>query len=376
MLFSQIPGQQEIKQHLISTVQTGRISHARLFFGPEGVGALPLAVAYAQYINCENKLPVDSCGQCSSCLKFEKLAHPDLHFVVPVATNKKVTTKPTTDDFIVEWREAFTTNPFLSVDDWLDKLDIENKQVAINVEESQNIIRKLSLRAYESEYKIMVIWLPEKMNPSASNKLLKILEEPPDKTLFLLVSENTDSMLPTILSRTQLLKIKPIDSAELAQYLEFLHNVPANQAQSIAFLAGGSYREAQRLLNQETDANFPVFRQWMRDCYGNKIQDLYNWVEGFSKEGRETQKSFLIYGLGIIRECVIFNHLGENKVKLTGEELTFVTQFGKFINNANGSRIIAELNRACEHIERNANPKVLFLDISLTVSDLLKQVAK
>jgi DNA polymerase-3 subunit delta' len=376
MLFGQIPGQTEIKQHLISTVQSGRISHARLFFGTEGVGALPLAVAYAQYINCENKQPADSCGHCASCLKFEKLAHPDLHFVVPVATTKKVTTKPTTDDFITEWREAFIANPFLSLDDWLNKLDIENKQVAINVEESQNIIKKLSLRAYESEYKIMVVWMIEKMNAAASNKLLKILEEPPDKTLFILVCENSDSILPTIISRTQLLKIKPIEGGEMAQYLEFLHNIPAPQAKNIAFLAGGSYREAQRLLNQETDSNFPVFRQWMRDCYGNKVQNLYNWVEGFAKEGREAQKSFLIYALGVIRECIMFNHLGEDKVKLTGEELTFVKQFGPFVTNTNGPRIIAELNRACEHIERNANPKVLFLDISLTVSDLLKQVAK
>lgn len=373
MLFSQIPGQQEIKQHLISTVQTGRISHARLFFGPEGVGALPLAVAYAQYINCENKLPVDSCGQCPSCLKFEKLAHPDLHFSLPIAKSKLVDAdKVVSDDFMPLWRTVFTANPFLALDDWLDKIEVDNKQVIINVEESQRIIQKLNLKAYESEYKILVMWLPEKMNPSAANKLLKVLEEPPDKTLFLLVSENTDSILPTILSRTQLLKIKPIDSVELAQYLEFLHNAPASQAQSIAFLAGGSYREAQRLLNQETDANFPVFRQWMRDCYGNKIQDLYNWVEGFSKEGRESQKSFLVYGLGIIRECIIFNHLGESKVKLTGEELTFVTQFGKFINNTNGPRIIAELNRACEHVERNANSKVLFFDLSLSILDVLK----
>lgn len=373
MLFSQIPGQQEIKQHLISTVQTGRISHARLFFGPEGVGALPLAVAYAQYINCENKLPVDSCGQCPSCLKFEKLAHPDLHFSLPIAKSKLVDAdKVVSDDFMPLWRTAFTANPFLALDDWLDKIEVDNKQVIINVEESQRIIQKLNLKAYESEYKILVMWLPEKMNASAANKLLKVLEEPPDKTLFLLVSENTDSILPTILSRTQLLKIKPIDSAELAQYLEFLHNVPATQAQSIAFLAGGSYREAQRLLNQETDANFPVFRQWMRDCYGNKIQDLYNWVESFSKEGRESQKSFLVYGLGIIRECIIFNHLGESKVKLTGEELTFVTQFGKFINNTNGPRIIAELNRACEHVERNANSKVLFFDLSLSILEVLK----
>lgn len=372
MLFGQIPGQQEIKQHLISTVQSGRISHARLFFGAEGVGALPLAVAYAQYINCENKSNTDSCGQCSPCLKFEKLAHPDLHFVVPVATTKKITKDPKTDDFITEWREAFTTNPFLSLDDWLDKLDIENKQVAINVEESQNIIRKLSLRSYESEYKIMVVWLIEKMNATAANKLLKVLEEPPDKTLFILVCENPDSILPTIISRTQLLKIKPIESTALAAFMEFLYGIPAQQAQSIAFLAGGSYREAQRLLNQEVDANFTVFRQWMRNCYSNKIQDLFNWVEGFSKEGREAQKSFLIYALSIVRECIMYNHVGKQMVKLTGEELKFVEQFGPFINNGNGPRIIAELNRACEHVERNANPKVLFFDLSLLISEMLK----
>jgi len=372
VLLSSIPGQAEIKNHLVQTVQNGRVSHARLFMGAEGSGALPLAVAYAQYINCTDRTEVDSCGQCTSCIKFEKLAHPDLHFVVPVATTKKVTKDPTTDDFITEWREAFINNPFLSINDWLDKLDIENKQVAINVEESQQIIKKLSLRAYESEYKIMIIWLVEKMNVTASNKLLKVLEEPPDKTLFLLVCENADAILPTIISRTQLLKIKPIEHNALASYLEFLHNVSPQQAQSIAFLAGGSYREAQRLLNHEVDENYTVFRQWMQRCYTGKIAELHAWVETFAKEGREAQKSFLVYGLGIIRECIMLNYAGIEMVKLTGEELTFVKNFARFIQNDNGQKLMAEFNRAIEHIERNANPKVLFFDLSLTSCDLIR----
>lgn len=372
MLFSNIPGQAEIKQHLIQTVQNGRISHARLFMGPEGSGTLPLAIAYAQYINCTNRSDVDSCGQCDSCVKFEKLAHPDLHFVVPVATTKKVTKEPTTDDFITEWREAFIHNPFLSIYDWMDKLDIENKQVAISKDESLKIIQKLNLRAYESEYKIMVVWLPEKMNAAASNKLLKILEEPPDKTLFLLVCENADMILPTILSRTQLLKIKPIENSALASYLEFLHNVSPEQAKSIAFLAGGNYREAQRLLNHEVDENYTIFRLWMQRCYMGKIGELHAWVDDIAKAGRESQKSFLIYGLGIIRECIMLNYAGVETVKLSGDELEFVKNFARFIQNDNGQRLMAEFNKAIEHIERNANPKVLFFDLSLTSSDLIR----
>lgn len=372
MLFSQIPGQDEIKQHLKSTAQSGRISHARLFFGKEGVGALPLAVAYAQYINCSNRTDVDSCGHCPSCLKFEKLAHPDLHFSIPIAKTKAVDAdKPVSDDFMPLWREAFTANPFLSLDDWLDKIDVENKQVIINVEESQRIIQKLSLKAYESDYKILVMWLPEKMNVSAANKLLKVLEEPGDKTLFLLVAENTDSILPTILSRTQLLKIKPIEANAMAAFIEHKYNLPLAQAQNTAFLAGGNYREAQRLINSETDANFPVFRQWMRNCFSNKLADLYAWGEAFSKEGREAQKSFLTYGLGIVRECIMMNYAGPGMVKLTGEELAFVQGFSQFIRTDNGPRLIAEINRACEHIERNANPKILFFDLSLTTVELL-----
>lgn len=372
MLFGQIPGQDEIKQHLISNVQSGRISHARLFFGPEGSGALPLAVAYAQYINCEDKGPTDSCGKCPACLKFEKLAHPDLHFSVPIAKTKAVDVeKPVSDDFIPLWRAAFTANPFLSLDDWLDKIEVDNKQVLINTEESQRIIQKLNLKAYEGNYKILIMWLPEKMNAAAANKLLKILEEPPDKTLFLLVSESTDSILPTILSRTQILKIKPVETTAMASFLQFMHDTPPQQAQSVAFLSGGNYREAQRLLNQEIDSNFPVFRQWMRDCYGAKTADLFTWVEGFSKAGRESQKSFLVYGLSIIRECMMQNYGGGQLVKLTGEELDFVQRFAPFIRSDNGPRLIAEFNRACEHVERNANPKVLFFDLSLTTVELL-----
>lgn len=372
MLFSNIPGQDEIKKHLIHTVVGGRISHARLFLGPEGSGSLALAVAYAQYINCANRTETDSCGHCQSCIKFEKLIHPDLHFVVPVATTKKVTKTPTTDDFIAEWREAFIKNPFLSLNDWLDKLDIENKQVAINVEESQTIIRKLNLKAYESDFKIMVVWLVEKMNVTAANKLLKILEEPPDKTLFLLVCENADSVLPTIISRTQLLKIKPIESGALASFLQFLYNATPQQAQSTAFLSGGNYREAQRLINQEVDENYTVFRTWMQRCYSSKTAELYTWVEEFSKAGREAQKSFLTYGLGIIRECIMLNYGAAQLVKLTGDELSFVKNFAPFIKSDNGQKLMAEFNRAIEHIERNANPKVLFFDLSLLSSDLIK----
>ena len=236
MLFKDIIGQEEIKKKLIKTVEENRVSHAQLFSGPEGAGSLPLAIAYAQYISCENRSGNDSCGTCHSCFKYSKLIHPDLHFILPVASTPKVK-EPLTDKFLEEWRVSFIENPYLNPAEWYKAIGLENKQGFINVAESNEIIRKLSLKSYESEYKVVIIWLPEKMNKSAANKLLKIIEEPPSKTLFLMVTENSTNILPTIYSRVQVIRIPKLEEAEILLALQQGFDLEEDNIKNAAYLA-------------------------------------------------------------------------------------------------------------------------------------------
>lgn len=370
MQFRNIIGQQAVKDRLIKTVGENRISHAQLILGPSGSGALPIAIAYAQFISCTNKVIDDSCGECPSCKKFAKLAHPDLHFVFPIALSKEIRFSTHVMD---SWREAFLNNHYLNLNDWFDYLDAENKQPVIGTEESSEILRKLSLTTYESEYKIMVIWLPEKMNHAAANKLLKILEEPPDKTLFLLVCENEDQLLRTIVSRTQLVKVNKIPDEELKKALIERHGISAEEALKITHLCDGSYNEAKKLLqeNESAGQNMQLFRTWMLSCLKFDAQAVVKWTEEMSKTGRESQKTFFGYAQHIIRECMMMNNAGLQFVKLEGEELDFVKKFGRFVHNGNIERFVAELNKAQQHIERNANPKILFMDLSFKMNEIL-----
>ena len=374
MLFKDIIGQEAIKKRLIQSVCDNRVSHAQLFLGGEGYGQLALAIAYAQYISCENKTSDDSCGTCYSCIKYNKLVHPDLHFVFPVNTNKEITKDPVSDNFITGWREALGNNPYLSLDQWFEMIGIENKQGIISAKESNEIVKKLSLMTYESEYKVMIIWMPEKMNPSAANKMLKILEEPPDKTLFMLVCENQDQLLPTILSRTQLVKILRISDEALAKALVERHDVSTELASKVSFLAEGNYIEALKLLNQAEEVNYysATFIQWMRLCFSAKMIEAIDWVESVSTIGRERQKNLLNYALHMVRESLVMNYTDKSRVKLNGEELDFLVKFSPYIHGANCIPLSEELNTAYFHIERNANPKILFLDLSIRVMKLLK----
>lgn len=251
MLFREVVGQQKLKQRLIQSVKENRISHAQLFVGAEGCGSLALALAYAQYVSCENKQQEDSCGSCTSCTKYQKLIHPDLHFVYPVATTKSVTKDPVSDDFIKEWRECILSNPYLGLARWYEAIGVENKQGIINKFESAEIVRKLNLKTFEADYKVMIIWLPEKMNHVAANKLLKMLEEPPEKTLFLLVAENTSLMLQTILSRCQLIKVPKIDSDSMLKALVAKHNISEPTANSISKIANGNFLVALETMDEQ-----------------------------------------------------------------------------------------------------------------------------
>jgi DNA polymerase III subunit delta' len=370
MLFSEIIGQQAAKDRLLRSVSDGRISHAQLFLGPQGSGSLALAVAYAQFISCTNRQPSDSCGTCSSCVKYNKLIHPDLHFVYPVALSKDVRVST---DVAVKWRETFLDNPYITLYNWFENLDAENKQAVIGVEESAEILRKLSLTTYEAEYKIMIIWQAEKMNQSSANKLLKILEEPPDKTLFLLVCENEDQLLRTIVSRTQLIKIPKITDKDLMSALIDQNGQSPEAAEKTAHLADGNYAEALLLISENENAaqNLASFQKLMRASLKFNPQAVFSWIDEVSASGRERQKNFINYALHIVRESMILNYGDADLVKLGADEREFVKKFAPFIHSENIERFVEELNKAYYHMERNANVKILFMDLAFKFNELL-----
>jgi DNA polymerase-3 subunit delta' len=394
MLFKDIVGHKEVINKLIQTVADNRVSHAQLILGPEGSGKLALAIAYSRYLNCENKqffgenhpsgITGDSCGKCRSCVKFNKLIHPDLHFVFPNATTKKVPKNNFSDNFLAEWREFLIEKSFyVNQNQWFEKLGIENKQGAINVRDCNEINRILSFKTYESEYKIMIIWMVEKLNHAAAPKILKILEEPPEKTLFLLISENHDQILPTILSRTQLIKLLKISDEEIIENLIKTYNIDDETAQFIGIHADGSYSEALRLLNKTEDEKFntDLLMNWLRGCYkgsaneiitkSGTVEGLNSLVSTLAKIGREKQKDFLNYVLKISRYCVLINFNQTSLVKLSVDESKFIANFYKFINSQNIIAVSEELNKAIYHIERNANPNILFMDLSFKMHKLL-----
>lgn len=374
MLFKEVIGQNHIKQELISTVVNNRISHAQLFYGPEGCGALGLALAYAQYINCTNKQEHDSCGTCPSCLKYNKLQHPDLHFAFPVATNSKVKKDPVSDNFITEWREIFLQQPYLSLDSWLVHIGVENKQGSIQKEESKEILRKLSLKSYESEYKVMVVWMAEKMNSTCANKLLKLLEEPPEKTLFLLVAENIDLMLQTILSRTQIIHIPKIDKESMAKKLQEDFAVDGDDLKALVHNANGSYYKAFQLVSFDNSNKefFTLFTGLMRLAYSKNLPEVGELTDQIADLGREKQKAFLEYCLKMTRENFILNQKQADITYLYKQEKDFSAKFHTFIHERNIAGLTKEFNEAHYHIERNGSAKLILFDLAIKIMVLLR----
>ena len=377
MLFQDVIGQEETKKKLIKTVEENRVSHAQLFSGPEGAGSLPLAIAYAQYISCEDRSGNDSCGTCHSCLKYSKLIHPDLHFILPVASTPKVK-EPLTDKFLEEWRASFLENPYLNPAEWYKAIGLENKQGFINVDESNEIIRKLSLKSYESEYKVVIIWLPEKMNKPTANKLLKIIEEPSSKTLFLMITENSANILPTIYSRVQMIKIPKLEEKEILLTLQQKYDFEEVKMKDAAHLADGNYLKALNVLEEaeENKLHFENFTALMRLCWTNDITGILNWVEEIARTGRESQKQFLDYGLRIIRENFLINinqGISDEINRMTQYESNFSVKFSKFIDKNNVFGIANGFNQASLHIEANANGKIVFLDMANKLAKLIKK---
>ncbi|WP_426669836.1 ATP-binding protein [Mucilaginibacter sp. McL0603] len=367
MQFKHIAGQGAVKQRLINMVNENRVSHAQLFLGPEGSGSLALAIAYAQYLCCEDKQPDDSCGVCSSCRKYQKLMHPDLHFSYPFFAKDK---NDTALSFIEQWREALLANTYLSLDIWRSYLDAENKQANINIAECHQIIKKLSFKPFESVYKILILWLPEYLDKEG-NSLLKIIEEPQPNTLFLLVAQNQDQILNTILSRTQLVKIPALSYDEIKEELIQNHHQTEFSAAEIAYLSNGNLTEALAMLQQENKSYHTLFVQWLRLCFGNKGPEVMAFVDQASKMGRENQKNFLRYGISFIRECCLLMSGAGSLVHLPAQELETAQKMTNVMNTAMAQAISTELEKAHYHIERNANPKILFLDVSLQIIKIL-----
>ena len=377
MYFKEVLGQEKLKKLLMQSIREGTVPHAQLFLGPKGSANLALALAFAQYVACKNKQQDDACGSCTSCVKHLKFVHPDLHFVFPVATTPNVKTKPVSKNFLGEWRSLLDENPYFSLLDWLKLIGVENKQGLISVEESVHVLKDLSLKPYESETRIMLIWMPEKMNIQAANKLLKIIEEPPQKTLFLLVAESTENMLPTVLSRTQLLKVPRNSDQEVLNYLTN-RGVEQGKAKMISNLVDGNINEALQLAEhvEDSEQNALNFVQWMRLCFSalqvKDIDKLVQWSEMMAKVGRESQKSFLLFASNVMRDALLKNYGVEKMMKMNviGNNFT-MEKFAPFIHADNCMEIISELNLAQLHIERNANPKILFLDTSFKIARLL-----
>lgn len=373
MLFSKIIGQDKLKMRLIDTVKNQRISHAQLFLGKTGYGTLPLAIAYAQYICCNSKSANDSCGTCNSCIKFEKLIHPDLHFSFPVNTTDEVKSKPISEDFLAQWRELFLESPYFDLDDWSRKLGTENKQGIIGVDESKSIIRKLSFKPYEAEFKIQVIFKPEKLHPSASNKLLKLIEEPTDKTIILLIAEDEEQLLKTITSRTQIIRVPPIEQEVLTNHLK--SKASEDVSTRISSLALGDFNFAMSKLEkaEEDLFFFEHFKTWMRVCYKVDIQGIHKWVEDISgaSVGRERRKRFILYAIDLMREGILRNYSGNNFQQFFGAEDKFVNNFAPFVHAKNVIPMSEILNEAYQHISRNAYSKILFMDLSMKFANLL-----
>lgn len=372
--FRDVIGQEAAKQRLLQEAEEGRIPHAQLFCGPEGAGKLPLALVYAKYLCCTNPGPEGACGTCPSCVKWNKLVHPDVHFMFPIVKSAKGK-KEVCDDYLADWRHLLMNNPYFALPHWLSAMGAENGQALIYARESDEITRKLSLKSVEGGYKITIIWLPEKMHEACANKLLKLLEEPPEKTLFLLVSEMPEQLLSTILSRTQRFSVPRIAEADIALALRDKYAVQSADADAIAHMANGSFVKALETisLNEENQLFFDLFVSLMRLAWQRKIRELKQWSEQVAGLGRERQKNFLDYCQRMIRENFIYNLHQPEMNYLTRPEENFAIRFAPFVNERNVVGIMEELSEAQLHIVQNVNPRMVFFDFALKMIMLLKQ---
>ena len=375
MQFTDVLGQEHLKSHLITSANNGRIPHAQLFVGPEGSGTLPMAIAYAQHIICGNNK--DNESGCK--LKFEHLSHPDLHFAYPVASTDKVKSHPVSKLFLEDWRAMLKEQPYGNLFDWYKQLGIDNKQGQIGVDEAQDISKSLSLKAYEGGFKVMIIWMVEKMNTACANKLLKLIEEPPNKTIFILIAEDEQQIISTIKSRCQLLHFPPLSEEVIKDALIKSYQIPEVDATKIAHQANGNYNKACDLVYHDSeDTQFEEwFVFWIRSAFkakGNKaaIHDLISWSEEIAKTGRETQKQFLSFCLDFFRQAMLLNYNANELVFMEPKSESFkLEKFAPFVHENNVLEISDEIQDAIYHIERNGNSKIILTDLSIKLTRLL-----
>ncbi|MCK0178799.1 DNA polymerase III subunit delta' [Flavobacteriaceae bacterium S0862] len=379
MLFSEIIGQEHLKKHLTHSVDNGRIPHAQLFVGKEGTGALPMAIAYAQYILCQNKGGENTSGNDACNLKFNNISHPDLHFAYPVATNDMVKKHPVSKLFLEDWRKLLKEQPYCNLFDWYKQLGIDNKQGQIGVDEAHDIVKSLTLKAYEGGYKVMLIWMAEKMNIACANKLLKLIEEPPSKTVFVLIAEDEEQIISTIKSRCQILHFPPLAENDIKTALIKKYNIDEAVANKIAHQANGNFNKACDLMYHDSeDIQFEKwFIFWIRSAFkakGNKtaIHDLMSWSEEIAKTGRETQKQFLHFCLDFFRQALLVNYQATDLVFMEPKSEGFkLEKFAPFVHENNIMDINNELQDAIYHIERNGNSKIILTDLSIKLTRLL-----
>jgi DNA polymerase-3 subunit delta' len=368
MRFQNINGLTDLKKILIDQVQSNHIAHAQLFVGAEGALSLPLALAYATYLHCQNRGD-DACGVCPACSKNLKFIHPDTHFVFPLSNIKN---DKDDDRFKAEilksWRAFLTEQPFGNLNDWVNYFGGEDKQALISREESREIIKTLSLKAFESPFKVMVIWQPELMHPSAANGILKILEEPPAHTYFILVSNAAERLLPTIISRTQIVSVPLLSDEELSGLLVNQYQIEIKKALRIAQLAEGNLNLALRLLENEEDNNTKIFADWMRACYARKMPEMITFSEEFHQMDKLSQRNFLHYSLNMMRESLLAISGGSSLHRIQGDEREFITKFSKQLSIEKIDRSYALINDSAYHLERNGSAKMIFMDLSLQLA--------
>lgn len=374
MYFREIIGQEEIKQRLIHSAKSGVVPHAQLFCEQGGAGAFPLALAYARYLNCTGRTDTDSCGRCPSCLKFNELAHPDLHFVFPIVA-KKERKKEVCDDYLTEWRGFLKERPYFNLDGWLDYMEAGNSQAIIYSKESDEIIRKLNLKIYEATYRILLVWLPEKLHPTCANKLLKVIEEPPTNTVILMVSEIPDQVLGTILSRAQRINVRAIHPDAISAAMVTQYGLAPEDARHVAHMANGSYLKAMEAisLGEENKFFLEQFKTMMRNSWARNVKGMKEMGDLLAGIGRERQKNFLSYCQHLIRENFMYRFQSPDLNYMNLDEAGFAVKFAPFVNERNVFDIMEELAKAEYHIGQNVNAKMVFFDLSLRLTVLIKR---
>ena len=374
MYFHNVIGQDDLKARLTDTARRGIIPHARLFCGRTGSGTFPLALAYARYLNCTDRTDTDACGKCHSCRQYDALAHPDLHFVFPIVADKK-RKRTVCDDYLGEWRAMLTEHTYFDLDEWLDRMETAGKQALIYAEESDQMIRKTSLRIYEAQYRVLIVWMPERMHAACANKLLKLIEEPPARTVILMVSDAPDLILGTILSRTQRLDVRPIEADALARALEQRNGLSPDDARRTAHLAHGDLLAAERSMGDDERQRLflDFFIRIMRNAWKRDVRAMKQTADELAALSREQQRAFLAYCQHLVRENFVRRFRSDDLNYLRPDEAAFSARFSPYVNERNVFDFDAELADAERHIAQNGNAKMIFFDLTLRITVLLKK---